>query len=594
VPAVRYDARASVHVRLEAEGLADIGSVLSGRYRLVELLARGGMATIYRARDLQLERDVAVKVLRPEYGRDPDFLSRFRHEAQAAGGLNDPGIVAVYDFGQDEERDPYIVMELVDGKDLGSIVRENGPLPPRQAARIAASIARALAVAHAHGLVHRDVKPSNVLISSDGRVKVVDFGIARAVAEAQVTLPGTTLGSVHYFSPEQARGEPTTAASDIYSLGIVLFEMLTGTRPWEGDSAAAVAVARLTGPVPIPSDRRAGIPPSLEAIDRKALALDPEDRFSSAAAMADALDSFLAEGSAHLSPAAGAAAAGAAAGMAAAGVAGLAASDLEATAPAPVSGVASPGRVASTPYTPEPPAPYSGSGAPAGTEQDHGVSPWTWIAGAVGIIVLVFVGFAVFRLLSGGGAAASPSPSPAQAQVPSLVGLPVQQAAQVAQSAGFTVSQDLFTPSNSGAVGSVLSQDPPAGTLAPQGTDIKLTIVSGADVAPIPDVTGQKEADAINALTTAGFKIGTRSDDYSATIPVGAVISTDPKAGLQVTTGTYVNYVVSKGPQPSPSPSPTPTPPPSPSPSPPPPSPSPSPPPPSPSPSPPPPSPSPS
>ncbi|HYL40125.1 MAG TPA: protein kinase, partial [Candidatus Binatus sp.] len=251
--------------------MADIGTVLGGRYRLVELLGQGGMATIYRARDAQLERDVAVKVLRPEYGADPDFVDRFRHEAQAAASLNHPGIVSVFDYGTDPAG-PFIVMELVDGEDLATILRRAGALPPRQAARLVAQAARGLAAAHERGFVHRDVKPGNILVTRDGRVKVTDFGIARAMAESALTLPGTTLGSVHYFSPEQARGEPATTASDIYSIGIVLFELLTGRRPWEGDTAAAIATARLTGSVPSPSGLRAGIPPALEAIDRKALA----------------------------------------------------------------------------------------------------------------------------------------------------------------------------------------------------------------------------------------------------------------------------------------------------------------------------------
>src|SRR5205823_7522352 len=170
-----------------------------------------------------------------------------------------PNVVGVYDYGQDPSG-PFIVMELIDGEDLASILRRTGPLPPRQAGRIAAEVARALAAAHARGIVHRDVKPGNVLVSADGRVKVTDFGIARAIAEAQMTLPGTTLGSVHYFSPEQARGETASEASDIYALGIVLYEMLTGRRPWEGDTAAAIALARLSRTVPIPSSVRAGIP----------------------------------------------------------------------------------------------------------------------------------------------------------------------------------------------------------------------------------------------------------------------------------------------------------------------------------------------
>src|SRR5947207_7085989 len=258
------------------------------------------MATIYRAADTGLGRDVALKLLRPEYLRDPDFSARFRQEAQAAASLSHPNIVHVYDYGEDPSG-PYIVMELIDGQDLATILRRSGALPPRQVARIGTGIARALAAAHARGLVHSDIKPGNVLIGSDGTVKVTDFGIARAVAEAQVTLPGTTLGSVHYFSPEQARGEPATTSSDIYSLGIVLYEMLTGARPFEGDSAASVALARLTGPIPDPAAVRPSVPSDLASITRRALALDPKDRWPSAAVMADALD-------ATLSPAAGAAA----------------------------------------------------------------------------------------------------------------------------------------------------------------------------------------------------------------------------------------------------------------------------------------------
>ena len=274
--------------------MTEIGTVLGGRYRLVELLGQGGMATIYRARDSQLDRDVAVKLLRSELGSDPDFLARFRDEARAAASLNHPNIVSVFDFGE-EASGPYIVMELIDGQDLSSMLRENGPLPPRQAARVAAEVAKALHAAHVRGIVHRDVKPSNILVGRDGRVKVADFGIARALAESQLTCPGVTMGSVHYFSPEQARGEAATQASDIYALGIVLYESLTGQRPFSGDGPAAVALARLTTTPPRPSALRAGTPVELDRIVQRAMAFDPADRFASSASMASALEGWLSD-----------------------------------------------------------------------------------------------------------------------------------------------------------------------------------------------------------------------------------------------------------------------------------------------------------
>jgi len=235
--------------------MADVGRVLGGRYALVELIGQGGMATIYRGRDTKLGRDVAIKILRGEYGSDASFLARFQREAQAAAQLNHPNVVAVFDYGQDPVG-PYIVMELVTGGDLAGALRERGPLPPTVAASIAQQVADAIDAAHARGIVHRDIKPSNVLLSTGGRVKVADFGIAQAFTDAQLTMTGVTMGSVHYFSPEQARGEPVTAASDVYSTGLVLYEMLTGQRAFSGGTAAEVAMARLGGRIPSPIETR--------------------------------------------------------------------------------------------------------------------------------------------------------------------------------------------------------------------------------------------------------------------------------------------------------------------------------------------------
>src|ERR687891_504320 len=266
-----------------------IGRLISGRYRLIGPLGEGGMATIWRAVDEQLDREVAVKILRPQFSSDPGFSARFKQEARAAGGLSHPNIVGVYDYGTDgADGEPYIVMELVHGSDLAAILHERGALSVTDSVRIAIGVADALEVAHRRGIVHRDVKPGNIMITDGGDVKVTDFGIARAVSEASMTVTGTTLGSVHYFSPEQARGDEVTGASDVYSLGIVLFEMLTGRRPFEGDSAAGVALKRLNEDPPPPSTYRP-VPSGLSAIVMRALERDPAPRFPDAGSMAEAL-----------------------------------------------------------------------------------------------------------------------------------------------------------------------------------------------------------------------------------------------------------------------------------------------------------------
>ncbi len=524
--------------------MADIGSVLGGRYRLVELLGQGGMATVYRGQDSQLGRDVTVKVLRPEYGRDPDFLARFRAEAQAVASLNDPNVVAVYDFGQDTAG-PFIVMEYVDGEDLATLLRRNGALAPRQAARIARDVARALEAAHERGIVHRDVKPANVLIANDGRVKVTDFGIARALSEAQLTLPGTTLGSVHYLSPEQVRGEAASASSDIFGLGIVLYEMLTGRRPWEGETAASVAMARLSGPGAGPSDVVASVPPALDAIDRKALAPLPSDRFLTAGAMAESLQGYLVATS---TPAPGLAAVGVAAG--AAGAAGM-------SGQAGTSGAYPSDTIpyAADAYAaPLPPAPQ-----PARAAAPGGTSPWVWISGIAGLLILAAAGFLIFRLVAGG------SPAAQQVSVPDFVGQTIEAAQATAQSLGIQLVQTQQTAPDRTA-GTIIAQDPPAGASVDKGGQVGVTVAAASDTVAVPDLRLKTETDALAAVFAAGLTNGARSVAYDPVVPAGAIVSQSPAAGTQVAKGTKVDYVVSNGPQPTPSPTPSPSPSPSPTP----------------------------
>ena len=262
---------------------------LSDRYELGEILGFGGMSEVHLARDLRLHRDVAIKVLRADLARDPSFYLRFRREAQNAAALNHPAIVAVYDTGEAETATgplPYIVMEYVDGVTLRDIVHTEGPMPSKRAIEVIADACQALNFSHQHGIIHRDVKPANIMISKTGAVKVMDFGIARALADANsVTQTAAVIGTAQYLSPEQARGEKVDARSDVYSLGCVLYEILTGEPPFIGDSPVAVAYQHVReDPVP-PSQRHNDISPELDAVVLKALAKNPDNRYQTAAEM---------------------------------------------------------------------------------------------------------------------------------------------------------------------------------------------------------------------------------------------------------------------------------------------------------------------
>src|SRR3954469_16543459 len=272
-----------------AHGSSDVGRLVDGRYRLSEVVGTGGMATVHRAFDTKLERFVAVKLLRREATEDRDIAMRFRREALAATVLRHPNIIACIETGTDDGQ-PFLVMELIEGEDLAARLRRVGRLAPNDAARIGLDVARALGVAHIRGIVHRDVKPGNILLARDGRAMVTDFGIARLAADTEGAIPGTTLGSVHYFSPEQAKGDTTTGASDVYSLGLVLYEALTGQRAWTGETTAALAAVRIGADAPSPRSIRPELPAPLDAVVVRALDPDPARRFQSRVAMAAVLE----------------------------------------------------------------------------------------------------------------------------------------------------------------------------------------------------------------------------------------------------------------------------------------------------------------
>ena len=507
------------------------------------------MATLWRAVDEQLDREVAVKLLREQYGNDAGFSARFRQEARSAGSLSHPNIVPIYDYGTDTDSTQFIVMELVDGQDLSAVLRERTVLATDDAVRVAVGVAAALEAAHRRGIVHRDVKPGNILITDDGAVKVTDFGIARAVSEASMTVTGTTLGSVHYFSPEQARGDEVTGRSDVYALGIVLYEMLTGRRPFEGDSAAGVALKRLQEDPAPPSTIRP-VPAGLEAIVMRALERDPERRFPDAGSMAEALRAWQRDPSMVPPPAA------------AAGIAAAAGSPPPPSAPTPTSGEP-------TVYIPPPvampsdraprsaaPPPRRSQAAPYGSGQ--GQPWWIWLLALLAVVLLGAIGFLGAQVLGNLGPATTPSPSAAQISVPNWEGQTITSVRISADEAGL-VLDERNEASDTIELNRVIRTDPAAGERVREGDTVIVYVSSGADTVSVPRLIGQTRDEARATLEAAGLQLGQVTEEPAAQA-AGTVIRSDPPASTDWARGDQVDIVLSTGPTPSPTPSPTPTP----------------------------------
>ena len=531
------------------------GKVVGGRYELRGILGEGGMATIHRAWDRQLEREVAVKILREQYGSDPGFAARFRQEARSAGSLSHPNIVSVYDYGAEDESQ-FIVMQLIEGRDLSTLLSERGRLPPDEAAHIAAQVASALDAAHRGGIVHRDVKPGNVMITRDGEPKVTDFGIARAASEASMTLTGTTLGSVHYFSPEQARGDEVTGASDVYSLGIVLYEMLTGRRPFEGDSAAGVALKRLTDDPPPPSVYDSSLPEGLVAIVMRALERDPARRFASAGAMAAALHEWE--------------------------------RDPRAMPPMPV--VLPPERSPATEatiYLPprlpqhQPPALAPPAGPPRAIppayrdDRGRGQPWWIWLFLLFALGLLFAAGFVGVQFFRGLGPASSPTPAIDLVEVPRWAGQPITNVRIQAADIGLEPVEH-EEPNEDVPAETVIRTDPGPGTELERGSEVDVYVSTGPRRVEVPQVFGQTRAEAALTLDRAGLGLGSVTYEASNQ-PAETALRTEPSAGTEVNEGESVDLVLSSGPAPTPTPSPPPPPTPTPTPTPPPPTPTPTP-----------------
>ena len=485
--------------------------LLGGRYELDGVVGRGGMAEVYRARDIRLDRIVAVKTLRDDLARDQTFQARFRREAQSAASLNHPSIVAVYDTGEDMVGPtpvPYIVMEYVDGRTLRDLLRDDRRLLPERALEITDGVLRALDYSHRNGIVHRDIKPGNVMLTRTGDVKVMDFGIARAVSDAQATMTQTAqvIGTAQYLSPEQARGERVDARSDLYSTGCLLYELLTGRPPFTGDSPVAIAYQHVReNPIP-PSRVDPEIPPWADSIVLKAMAKDPGDRYQSAGEMRNDIQRALQ------------------------GMPVAAATRLDAYQgtrrmgqPAQMAGRTS----AIPPYD------YGPEDGPPGRGRRK---KWPWIVGAVAALALIAGLIWGFNYISGNGS---------NLAVPDVTGLPVAQAEREIVNAHL-VAQPVDQASSSVPKGDVISTSPPNGTMVAKGSTVRLFVSTGAASVQVPNVKGETEQTATNTLQTKGFTVSVQQAPDS-TAPQGTVARQDPTAGTQAPKGSSVTIFISGG-----------------------------------------------
>jgi serine/threonine-protein kinase len=476
-------------------------TLIDGRYRVLSRLGSGGMADVYLTHDELLGREVAVKVLHHHFAEDQEFVERFRREASSAAALSHPNIVAIFDRGE-WNGTYYIAMEYIAGRSLKQIVRETGPFDPASAIEIVIQILRAARFAHRRGVIHRDLKPHNVILDEDGRARVTDFGIARAGA-SDMTLTGSIMGTAQYLSPEQAQGYAVSAASDIYSVGVILYELLTGVVPFEGETAVAIAFKQVSAVPRPPSELNPALPASLDAVVLRALAKEPIERYADDDELIAALEAE--------------------------------------RAMLPDGGAPYDGHAAAIPPH-EPPtgimlaAPLAyGEDRPPTTEEP-GRRRWLWwVAGTLVALAIV----AILVLLLGGGG---------KVTVPDVTGQNEQTADSILRRAGLNPVPQLQS-SSTVPTGVVISQSPEANKRVASGSRVDLVVSGGPASVPVPDVEGFTEADALKKLKKAGFKPRTTKQP-SASVPAGKVIGTNPPAGTVEQLGSGVEVLVSSGPAP--------------------------------------------
>ncbi|BBF98852.1 MULTISPECIES: Stk1 family PASTA domain-containing Ser/Thr kinase [Pseudonocardia] len=496
--------------------------LLSERYELGDPLGYGGMSEVHRGLDTRLGRDVAVKVLRADLARDPQFQLRFRREAQNSASLNHPAIVAVYDTGEIQSEFgplPYIVMEFVDGQTLREIVKTTGPMTQQRVVEVMADVCAALDFSHRHNIIHRDVKPANVMINGVGAVKVMDFGIARALGEGQnVTQTAAVIGTAQYLSPEQARGEAVDARSDVYAAGCVLFELLTGEPPFTGDTPVAVAYQHVREDPRSPSELNPSVPPALDAVVLKALSKNPANRYQSAAEMRADLVRVRNGEPVH---------------------APLVMSEYERTqmmAHDDATAAMATRRL------------DGGGGPPTGRhvmpgdydyddEQRPGrgrkIALWVAVLAVLGL--LGFVGYQMFS-----------SSAPDQVAVPDVLGQTPDQARATITNAGLLFTQE-NQPSDVAQVGQVVRTDPGGGNQVPENSRVTVFVGTGPAEVTVPSLAGSTPEQAEAQLREAGLQIGGRTEqDTSDSSQVGRVISSDPGPGQRVPGNSSVSLVIGR------------------------------------------------
>lgn len=485
--------------------------LLTGRYELVEKIGEGGMAVVYKAKDRLLNRYVAVKILRPEYTRDAQFVDSFRRESQAAAGLESPNIISVYDVGR-EGNIHFIVMEYIDGMSLSDVIKVEAPMDYKAAISITKQIASALSVAHKHNIIHRDIKPHNIMMKSDGTAKLGDFGIAKAVSDSTLTETSKIIGSVHYFSPEQARGSYVDERSDIYSLGIILYEMLTGKVPFDGDNPVQVALMHINDEIIPPSRIVSGIPPALEKVVMKATDKFQTNRYASADEMLEDLNNieFVSNtvGDSMF----------------------VGTDDTQAVYAAAASQQAA-----------------AEEESYADDEEEYEEHPKkkkkhtrAIIAGILAALLLIAGGVAAFVYLM--------PEKVVMVEVPDVSGLSYTQAKKLLQASNLEIERGDDVKSDEVEKGKVVTQKPEIGDQVEEGTTVTVSISAGAETAEVPNMVGKYySSDTATILKSYDFEEGDIKYEKSDNYEEGQIIDQDPKAGTVREVGSKINLVVCSG-----------------------------------------------